>query len=463
MSKHVPTAINMTAPNIAVLSYIVGAALIGLMIKYRRLSLMISWPYLLYGFGFVIPAAVGTRPELSFASGLYSDENLIRASLASMGAVLVFLLCDLAILGKTNLSSILSRQAAGPSSIAKVVNNWSFGVAASLGVGAFSVLYYLAWKTGEIGGEYTFIGIEYAHYVGPLMAALESLLALALLYVYALASLGPIVRRRKIFEVLFIGCLIARAIPGGRFGFVKSTMLCLMLVFLIHRPKAKHILVGILIIASIYGAATQIGFARTGQARSGDWFDYAFFLVAESYFSTLPVMIASNNLTNPTYQLGLPIAIIVYLLPRFAFNKVEWSESFYNHNLFTPDGDPQSLSPVGGMPFLADSMIAYGPMFLLPVAILASGVFFLFRRANFYWRALLMLSIMSGSHQLWRESYANGIKTILEPYLLQYLVLWFATFTGLVIHSNRAGQLAAWRAKYRAIGSADLSGPPPGN
>jgi hypothetical protein len=418
----------MTAPLIAVILYLTGVALIAFMFKKRRLSLMISWPYLLYGFGFVIPALLGDRPELAFASKLYTDENLLLASAASVATILLFLLCDFAILGKRSLSSILSRKEAAPSPVVELVNSWPFGAAAICGAGAFSILYYLAWGAGEIGGDYSFVGVEYDRYFGPLSTALECLTALALLYVYAIASYGRVVRRRKLFEAVFIGCLVARAIPGGRFGFVKSTILCLMLLFLILRPKAKHIMVGVLIVASVYGAATHIGFTRSEQPRSGDWFEFAFFLVAESYFNTLPLMIATNNLAHPTFQLGLPIAVVVYLLPRFVGDKVRWSEGFYDHNLFTSDGDPQSLSPVGGMPFLADSMIAYGPLFLLPVALLAGGVFYIFRRANSDWQVLLMLSIMSGSHQLWRESYANGVKTILEPYILQYLILWLTTF-----------------------------------
>jgi hypothetical protein len=131
-------------------------------------------------------------------------------------------------------------------------------------------------------------------------------------------------------------------------------------------------------------------------------------------------------LTHPTYQPGLPIAVAVYLIPRFAGDKVAWSESFYNRNLFM--GDSESLAPVGGMPFLADSMIAYGPMFFLPIALLAASLFYWFRRVDSGWRALLMLGIMSSSHQLWRESYANGIKTLIEPYILQYLIIWLVTF-----------------------------------
>ena len=117
-------------------------------------------------------------------------------------------------------------------------------------------------------------------------------------------------------------------------------------------------------------------------------------------------------------------------------------------NLFTADDNPESLSPVGGMPFLADSMIAYGPLFFLPVLVLAASLFWVFRRAGSSWRALLMLSIMSGSQQLWRESYANGIKTILEPYILQYLVLWLATFTILAFPISRARELCEWRAEH---------------
>jgi hypothetical protein len=208
-------------------------------------------------------------------------------------------------------------------------------------------------------------------------------------------------------------------------------------------------MVGVLIAATVYAIATHIGFSRSSNKEgTGDWFDYVVFLAAESYFNTLPLMMATTNLAHPTYQPGLPIGVAVYLIPRFAGDKVAWSERFYNRNLFTADDNPESLSPVGGMPFLADSMIAYGPLFFLPVLVLAASLFWVFRRAGSSWRALLMLSIMSGSQQLWRESYANGIKTILEPYILQYLVLWLATFTILAFPISRARELCEWRAEH---------------
>jgi hypothetical protein len=424
--------------------------MIGFMFKHRRLSLMISWPYLLYGFGLVIPVILGGRPELAFASGLYNENNLILASIVSTATIFVFLLCDFVILGKRNLSPILSRtRGTGVLPIAQLVNNWLFGTIVAFDMAVFGVMYWLAWRAGEIGREYTFLGIENNRYTGPLSTALEFLIALALLYVYALASYGPVVRRRRRFEVMFLGCLVARAIPGGRFGFVKTTILCLMLVFLILRPRLKQIVVGVLVVVSIYGAATYIGFSRSGQERSGDWFDYAFFLTAEAYFGALPLMMATDNLTNPRYQSGLPIAVAIYMTPRFVGNKIAWSRKFYDRGVFAPDGDADSLAPVGGMPFLADSMIAYGPMFILPVIVLSALLFALFRLSNSSWRALVMLTIMSGSHQLWRESYFNGVKTFIEPCILQYLLIWVVTFTGLVVPSSQVARLLAWRGKYR--------------
>jgi hypothetical protein len=418
----------MPAGFVAILAYLTGVAAIVFMFRQRRLSLAISWPYLLYGLGFIVPVVLADRPEFAFARVLYDKSNLLLASLASCGTVLLFLVCDYALLGKRNLSSLLERAPGCRSSLVRVVNHWSFAAAAACDIATFAILYFLAWKNGEIGAEYTFIGLENNHYTGPLGTALEALMALALLYVYALARHGRAVRRRRVFEVLLIGCLIARIIPGSRLPLVKSTILCFMLVLLILRPKIKLLATATVIGALVYASATYVGFRRINAAGSGSWFDSVFFLAGETYFGALPLMTATENLTAPTYRLGLPTAVGVYLIPRFAGDKVGWSESFYNREQFAWDRGLDVLAPVGGMPFLADSMIAYGPFFAFPIIVLTASLFISFRYASSGWRVLLALAIMSGSHQLWRESYANGIKTMIEPYILQYIVLWMATF-----------------------------------
>lgn len=417
----------MNANVIAIVCYGIGIATLALMFTRRRLSLMLSWPFLLYSFGLIVPVIFGDRPEFTFTKHYYNDQNLIIASLAALGAILLFLALDILILGRTNLAPLLAPARRTTSPLVSVVNGGWFSIFAAVEMISYGVLSLLAWDSGEIGAEYTFRNIEYRNYTGPLAVVMEGLTALALLYLYARWRHGRLVRRRRLFEVLFAICLVGRALPGSRFMLVKSTILLVMLLSLVFKPKLSKVLGLTLCVAAVYGAAAYIGYRRIDAHGKGEWFDLLLPLCAEAYFGSLTLLMSTNNIVFPTYQLGLPIAVALYIFPAFAFDKNTVCRTFFDRDTFASTYGFDSIQPVGGMHFLGDSMIAYGPFFMIAPAIVAAGIFLLFRSSRSSVRILLALATASAAHQLWRESYANGIKTLLEPYLFQYLLLWLVT------------------------------------
>lgn len=409
--------------SLVVVNYILGVALILLLGYKRRYSFLLCWPYILYGFGLLVPILFRDEPKYFFARTYFNETNLVYAAGACTLTIVLFALLDIVILRKRSFDRLL-QDSSSMTSVAALAHSPAFTVVVAFTVAIFTGLYIGAWVSGEIGGEYTFRGIERLTFWGPLGFATEAICALTILYAVGQLWRRGTARRNFVIEIALVLCLVARAVPGTRMPLVKTALAVVFCIVFILRVRFRYLTLAVGILTVVYPLMSYIGFRRLGLEFDVTAANLMFPLNGEALNTNLSLLIATRNIDTQLYQPGFPIAALLYLLPSWSTDKVTLVAEFYDRDLYARSVGFDTLSPIGATHFIADAMVAYGPWFLVLVAI--TGIFLLsvFRGRASPVQVLLFLAILSTSHNLWRDSYLIAFKQGLEVYGFGYGALW---------------------------------------
>jgi hypothetical protein len=408
---------------IVISAYLFGVVVVLLLAYKRRFAFLLCWPYVMYGYGLVVPVLFRDDPQYAFARQYVSGDALIAAALASTATLCIFAILDLLILGTRNFRALLENEAITRTAL-QLVQSHGFLALLLANIVIFAGLYCAAWTAGEIGGDYTFKGIERLTFWGPLGAATQALCALSLVYGTShLVSRGR-AKRRYLVESLLMTCLIARAIPGTRMPLVMVVLILLITVGLIVKARLRYILLVLGLASTLYTGATYIGYRRTGMEFELKPKPILYSLNGEAFNTNLSLLIATRNIDLRLYQPGFPIAIAAFVLPSWSVDKVSLVNEWYDRDMYARAAGFETVAPAGAMHFIADAMIAYGPYFFVPIVMFGVVALWAFR-GNYQLRHLLLfIALFAVSHHLWRDSWLIAIKSLCEIYGLGYLALW---------------------------------------
>jgi hypothetical protein len=408
---------------IVVSAYVFGVVVVLLLAYKRRFAFLLCWPYIMYGYGLLVPVLFRDDPEYAFARQYVSGNALIIAALASTATLCIFAILDGLILGTRNFRALLENEAISRSA-SLLVQSQGFLALVLVNVTVFICLFTAAWTAGEIGGDYTFRGIERLTFWGPLGAATEGVCALSLIYGTAQLMNRGRAKRRYLVEGLLLTCLVARAIPGTRMPLVMVALILLATVGLIVRVRLKYIVVVIALACTLYAGATYIGYRRMGVEFELKPKPLLYALNGETFNTNLTLLIATRNLDLRFYQPGFAVAIPAFVLPSWSVDKVSLLAEWYDRDMYARAVGFDTVAPAGAMHFIADALIAYGPYFLIPIAMFGLVVFWALRGRCQLQQLLLFVALFAVSHHMWRDSWLIAFKSLCEIYGLEYFALW---------------------------------------
>jgi hypothetical protein len=408
---------------IVVSTYIFGVAVVLLLAYKRRFAFLLCWPYIMYGYGLLVPVLFRDDPEYAFARQYLSGDALIIAALASTATLCIFAILDGLILRSRNFRALLENELIARQAL-QLVQGQGFLVLVLINVAAFIGLFSAAWSAGEIGGDYTFRGIERLTFWGPLGAATEGVCALSLVYGTAHLMNRGRAKRRYLVEALLLSCLVARAIPGTRMPLVMVALILLMTVGLIVTVRLRHILIVVGFACILYTGATYIGYRRMGMQFELKPKPLLYALNGETFNTNLTLLIATRNIGLRFYQPGFAVAIPAFVLPSWSVDKVSLVSQWYDRDMYARAVGLDTVAPAGAMHFIADALIAYGPYFLIPIVMFGVAAFWALRGARQLRQLLLFVALFAVSHHMWRDSWLIAFKSLFEIYGLEYFALW---------------------------------------
>jgi hypothetical protein len=209
--------------------------------------------------------------------------------------------------------------------------------------------------------------------------------------------------------------------------FIKAVVTLMIVATLTLKIRLKHVLVMSCVALAVYAGGLYIGYSRLGRQFDPESSSRLYPFTGEAFHANLSLLIATRNLEAKIYHPWLPVAVAIFILPSWSVDKPALVARWFDRDGYAQDVGYQFLSPVGATHFVADALVAYGPYFLILVAVTALLVYLPFAGRLQPYHVLLFLLLLSACHNLWRDSYLIAVKEAVEIYGLEYFVLWSLT------------------------------------
>ncbi len=407
--------------HISLFLYFLGTFLVLYEIKARKIQFIINWPYLIYGVGF--PVLIYFHENRLFHwldNYLQSSKQILFAQILMLLFVILSHIIGDLILREKSLTSIFEEIEKKEIITTKIVNSLGFKVYSIINFILFLIIYILAWKNGELS-SYNYREFEHYKYWGPLAFITENITILIVFYIYNLLFFGKHVRRSFLLEFIFAFFIILRILPGTRLFFAKILITFLVFSYLLKKLPIRYIFIISFIGLFIFA---WIGFKRIGLEFNFSIFALLAPFLLEASWNDLTLINSIENLKGIVYFPLYPLYLIVSIIPSFLINKKEMLSFFFNKRIYEDKVGLDRVSPVGGMSFIGETVIAYGPFFFLLLIIFLIIVYNLIARIKTSIGLFFLFAISSVALNLWRDPVYISFKIMLEHVILNFFLMF---------------------------------------
>lgn len=402
--------------------YSLGLGIVTYLFLNGRFSVLLVWPYIIYGFGLVFAMFALETGTLHFSNML--DEYSILLSMFVMISFLVIItLIDIKLLPHRMIIKTMEFNKLGM--LKRIVDSPVFLIYLLVHLIVFFILYYLSFQSGELNiGDYNYSELDMLKYWGPIAYLSENIATLMLLFISRIMIYKKWTKSNIIASGLFFLFIILRLFMGTRMFIMKIIGVTLIIYLLRYKRYLKVTI--LTLITLIMG--TLLGFMRSGIAIEDFDFSQIFYSFnLEAYFNDLTLIVAANSLgqDNFIYQPGILLAIPLNSLPRFLADRAEFINLFYDRSLMLPflSSSIESVSPVGAMSFLADSIYSFGGFYWLFLAVIFVVTLAGIAKLKGSSRYFMCYFLGAVSLNLWRDSFFITFKVVFIHGLLNLLFL----------------------------------------
>jgi len=400
--------------------FITGLLVVFFQIYKRRLSLVITWPYLLYGAGYLVPFFLLNYHWFAFTATYIVPKNVLIAQATCVLFLFSTLALDYIIMSKVTIDRYFIDKC--DDSLREILLNMSQG----LGYGAVCIAVALAYcyymYVTYFGGG----GIrDYSAPMGTdpnwrtLGALSEVIILLFSLYCFPRVFFRNNAFRNYFYEIAFLLFFTTRLYFGTRLFAFKMLAAMAIVLYIQKRIKAIHILIGssILIVVMSF-----IGIERMNNKYSGSMIENGSGYIMESYFVDLSHIICTENLWLNYDQPDFPFSVMMNVVPKQIYNAEKNEVGMFNPELFANKIGVDSVQPLGGYSLFAQPLMAYGQFFFVPILIVVLCFLFYFKNSKSQLTPFWLFMVSALMLNFWRDSWHITCKS-LSIYIFFFLVI----------------------------------------
>lgn len=416
--------------------YLIGLIVLFISIKNERITLLITWPYIIYGTGLVF-SAYNYEQEIFIFTELYSYENIILSQGIMLSFILIIYFLDVLFLPKKYLLKTIQRLVnISEPLVVNIVNSNIIRVYAFLQSIILLGLLIVAFLSGEIViGGYDYTTLSNLKYWGAIGFFTENIIIICSMYLYSFLWKDK-VRRCRFLELFISFVLLIRLMSGTRL-FLAKLIVFAILIYLIYKKKYIKVIIYLFMLIILLSIVAIFRLENYGELEDIKNILLSS-LFAEAYFNDLTLLIATKALLISSFEYQ-PTAIIAFfsgLIPNFLLDRKILIENLYNHDIIVHFlGD---LSPLGAMSFLAELIYATGWWYLIVIFIVGILLVCFIKSLKSSYGIFIIFALGEMSINLWRDSFVIAIKIFVVHVIINLAVIYILYyFFGKKTHLNK--------------------------
>lgn len=407
----------------SILIYLIGVIILLLSIKNGRITILLIWPYLIYGTALPF-AAYNYEMELFSYIDLFNYKNIVIAQLIMLSGVILIYLLDKIFLTKDFFTKKINniRKEENPI-VVKIVNSKIYNI--YIYIQSLILLFLLLW--GWISGDLIigdYLSSISSNIWGTLGFFVENLLATISIYIYGLLIFTEKIKRNKKMEFLVLCVFIFRLLFGTRL-FLAKLVVFILFILLLYKKNYFKVFGGLIVLICILSFFALFRL-------NAYYFDDINSLIlssifSEGYYTDLTLLISCEALNNARFEYQ-PLAVITFfsgLIPNFILDRNELINEFYNKSIIMQSLGADSIAPLGAMSFLAELIYAFGWGYIVAIFVMAFFLILFIRKLNNSYNVCILFMLGQVAINLWRDSFNIAIKIFVVHILINFFVIYF--------------------------------------